>query len=103
MRKIIFLLTGLLLSSPALAEYRAYQLVIVNETTGSEKRILSTFDHIQYRGYFGLAPGEQVFYEKSWMCYGNTSYHKPICPPPPELPPATGQKTNSRNRTRTHS
>jgi hypothetical protein len=93
---ILTVIASLFFGGFARAEYRAYQLVIVSGLTGDEKRILSTFDNIQYRGFYSLGPGDEIFIENSWMCWENTSYHKPICPPP-KIVPATGQKTNSRS------
>lgn len=66
------------------AEYRAYRLVITNSETGEQKKVTSTLDHLQYKAFFSLGPNEQIAYENSWMCWGNTSHHKPICSPPSE-------------------
>ena len=82
--RIVVLMFVLLWSTSSLAEYRAYQLVISNEETGEEKRITSTLDHLQYKAFYSLGPNEIIYYERSWMCWGNTSYHKPICKPPEE-------------------
>ena len=67
------------LSFTAEAKYRAYKLAIINEEAGTEKAILSTLDHIQYVDYYHLNPGETIQYLDSWMCWGNTGGHKPIC------------------------
>ncbi len=79
----------------AFSEYRVYQLVLHNTETGSEKTVLSTFDHIQYKGYYYLGPAIQVLYDTSWMCWGNTNYHKPLCPKPTNGESA-GPTTNSQ-------
>ncbi len=78
---MFILLLSLLLPS-AFAEYRAYELAIVNESTGSEVKIISTLDHLQYRGFYPVAAGEEVIYVDSWRCWGNTKNFKPICPNP---------------------
>lgn len=69
-----------LFSCPSSAEYRAYLLTIKNEKAGSERKITSTLDHIQYPGYYPLAAGETVLYSDSWMCRGNTANFTTICP-----------------------
>lgn len=66
----------------AKAEYRAYRLKINNTTTGQERIVLSTLDHIQYPGYHPVNANETVQYVESWMCRGNTSGYKPICAQP---------------------
>ena len=90
----ILLAMVFLFSTSALAEYRAYRLILLNTETGDEKVVLSTFDHIQYKGYYYLGSNIQVLYDTSWMCWGNTSYHKPICPQP-EDEEETGPTANS--------
>lgn len=62
------------------AEYRAYQLRLKNLTTGNEKILVSTLDHIQYRTYYPVRADEVVEYVSSWRCHGSTAYHKVICP-----------------------
>jgi hypothetical protein len=75
-----------LFSSVSKAEYRAYELKIENPETGSERKAISTLDQIQYPRYFPLNPGERVKYVDSWMCRGNTSQFKAICPKPERSP-----------------
>ncbi|NJM10079.1 MAG: hypothetical protein HC883_04110 [Bdellovibrionaceae bacterium] len=70
--------------SPAHAEYRAFELVIANPTTGQERVVVSTLDPRQYRHYHPVKLEEQVTYRSTWMCKGNTSGQKPICPKPEE-------------------
>lgn len=70
------------------AEYRAYELLLVDTATGQESVIISTFDHIQYPGYHPIGPTQTLSYLDSWMCYENTSGFKPICPKPEEREPA---------------
>ena len=66
------------------AEYRAFELVITNPTTGQERVALSTLDPRQYRRYYPLRYEERVTYRATWMCKGNTSGHKPVCAKPAE-------------------
>ena len=84
-RILIFagILAGLM-SQLAEAEYRAFELSVRNVQTGTERRVASTLDHIQYPEYFPLSLGESVEYVRSWMCWGRTDNFQPICPPPGE-------------------
>ncbi len=54
------------------AEYRAFELVITDSTSGQERVVLSTLDPNQYRGYYPAKPGEKITYRQSWRCKGNT-------------------------------
>jgi len=78
-------LTFLLLQSIAQAEYRAFELVITNPTTGQERTVVSTLEPRRYRRYYPVKWDEQVTYTATWMCKGNTSGHKPICTKPEDL------------------
>jgi hypothetical protein len=81
--KILFIV--LFLQSHAMAEYRAFELVIKNSVTGQERVVLSNLDPDQYRGYHSLELGEQISYRATWMCKGNTA-NKSICPKPEKKP-----------------
>ena len=82
-----------------LGEYRAYELGITNTSTGDTRTVVSTLDNLQYPGYYPLQASEVIQYEDSWMCYGNTSQFRPICPKPAvsltPQPPATVQKASA--------
>lgn len=64
------------------ADYRVFELVIQNQDTGSERTVVSSLDPLQYTGYYNLNPGEIVMYRDTWMCWGDSSYHKKYCPKP---------------------
>ncbi len=81
-----YLLSMLWLKPEAQAEYRAFELV-VRDAEGKEKRkILSNLDPLQYPGYYSLAPGERLEYTQTWMCIGDTSNFRPVCPNPNREP-----------------
>jgi hypothetical protein len=83
--RLALLLFTLLAFAPARAEYRAFELVITDSTSGQERVVLSTLDPNQYRGYYPVKPSEKVTYRQTWRCKGNTSDYKAICPKP-EVP-----------------
>jgi len=72
----------------ARAEYRAFELVIVNSTTGQERVERSSLDPKQYTRYYPVKVDEAVTYRATWMCRGNTSHAKPLCPQPDTRSPA---------------
>ena len=65
-----------------MAEYRAFELVISDATTGGEKVVLSSLDPNQYRRYYPVKDEERVVYRATWMCRGNTSGFKSVCARP---------------------
>lgn len=72
----------ILLTNLLWADYRVYELTISNTTTGEQRQVLSTLDHLQYPTYYPLQPNENIEYTDSWMCFGNYSDFKPYCPNP---------------------
>jgi hypothetical protein len=94
MRIILF---SLFIAAAAKAEYRAFELVIANKVTGTERIVLSSLDPDQYRGYHALDPNETITYRDTWMCRGNTS-DKQICPKPerPQKKPSQGPDSKSK-------
>ncbi len=87
-----------LLISNAHAEYRAFELVIMNPDTGQERVAISNLDPRQYRRYFPVRNGEQITYRQTWMCKGNTSNFKPVCPKPADnAPPATTEAPSQKS------
>lgn len=73
-------------SFTAQAEYRAFELVITDSESGTEKIVLSTLDPNQYRRYYAIKLTETVKYQDTWRCRGNTSWNTPICPKPEKAP-----------------
>ena len=71
----------------ARAEYRAFELVI--SVPGLPDRIeISNLDPVEYRHYYPVPLNGRVIYRATWMCRGNTSEHRPICPNPRARAPA---------------
>ena len=71
------------LFNPVRAEYRAYQLALVNSTTKISRVVPpTTLDHLQYPGYYSLAKNEYVQIVSTWMCPGRTDLFEPICANP---------------------
>ncbi len=81
---LFFLVTiaSLIFTNSAFGDYRVFELVIQNKETKSERVVISSLDPLQYPGYYNLSPSEIVMYRDTWMCWGDSSYHKKYCPNP---------------------
>ena len=66
----------------AFAEYRAFELVIADGTSGQERVVLSSLDPLQYPKYYPVKAGDKISYRATWHCKGNTANFQPICPNP---------------------
>lgn len=65
------------------AEYRVYELNIVNEKTGKSRKVYSTLDWIQYPEYHHLSRDERVELVDHWMCWKRSyGMFKPLCKRP---------------------
>jgi len=78
------------------AEYRAFELVITDSTSGSKRIVLSQMDPLQYVRYHPVKASEIVQYQDTWRCRGNTSWFQPICPKPLREPKAPSAATTTR-------
>ena len=83
-----FILVLLLLSSSvAFAEYRAYELEVIDRIVNTSRKVITSFspsDFIQVNG------GPQrigIIIRASWICYGDTSLNKKVCPMPKAINP----------------
>ena len=74
-------------SSVAFAEYRAYELEVIDRIVNTSRKVITSFspsDFIQVNG------GPQrigIIIRASWICYGDTSLHKKVCPMPKAINP----------------
>ena len=77
----------LLSSSVGFAEYRAYELEVFDRIVNTYRKVITSFspsDFIQVNG------GPQrigIIIRASWICYGDTSLHKKVCPMPKAINP----------------
>ena len=77
----------LLSSSVGFAEYRAYELEVFDRIVNTSRKVITSFspsDFIQVNG------GPQrigIIIRASWICYGDTSLHKKVCPMPKAINP----------------
>lgn len=78
--KLFLVLLALIPTSRA--EYRAFELVITDKASGTERVEVSTLTPAQYRQFYVVKTTETIYYRATWMCRGNTSGRKPVCPNP---------------------
>ena len=77
----------LLSSSVGFAEYRAYELEVFDRIVNTSRKVITSFspsDFIQVNG------GPQrigIIIRASWICYGDTSLNKKVCPMPKAINP----------------
>ena len=88
-----FMLALLFFADAVHAEYRAFELLVRNTETGTERRVVSTLDHLEYRGYYPVGRTEVVEYSSSWRCRGRTGNFRKICANPAN--PGSEPKPNS--------
>ena len=93
------LLAGLLAcgawAAPAWAEFRAYELEVVDKIecklnerkTCGRFRVNTAMAPDTYARLHGGTVRIGVQMMATWMCYGDTSYYKPVCPRPPGREP----------------
>jgi hypothetical protein len=76
----------LVASIGAHAEYRAYQLAIVDSTTGQKRTVISILDDLQYPTYHPIRSTERVTIEAHWRCTKRSDISQDplqqICPNP---------------------
>lgn len=87
---VLLVLMSLLTPAGTKAEYRAYQLSIIDNETGAIREVASTLDDMQYPGYFHVGKSETVQIKATWKCWERSDGFQPICPNPnvPAGPPA---------------
>ena len=98
--KIILLTTAIFAVSsfealPAKAELRAFRLKITDTTNGTEREVITRFDHEQYPMYNFLKRTEVAAIVQTWMCYDRSDYKGQLCPPPAESPDTQGRSPAS--------
>jgi len=85
MHKLLFTILTLL-ALPALAEYRVFELVITNTTSGQSRKVKSTLDDIQYPTYHPVRKDETIAIEDTWMCWNRSDISQDpsqrFCPNP---------------------
>lgn len=82
------LLLGInIIALEAHAEYRAYELEIFDRLTKKSTIVVTSFSPSDYVLSNGGPQRIGVIIRASWMCYGDTSGYKKVCPQPKAVRP----------------
>ena len=81
--QIFFLIT----LNSALAEYRAYELEVFDKIANSSRTVITSFSPSDFIQVNGGPQRTGVIIRASWICYGDTSLYKKVCPQPKAINP----------------
>ena len=81
--QLLFLLSA----NSVLAEYRAYELEVFDRIAKTSRRLITSFSPSDFIQVNGGPQRTGVIIRASWICYGDTSLHKKVCPQPKAINP----------------
>ena len=81
---LVFLLLS---SSAAFAEYRAYELEVFDRIVNTSRKVITSFSPSDFIQVNGGSQRIGIIIRASWICYGDTSLHKKVCPMPKAINP----------------
>ncbi len=68
-----------MISQKSFGEYRVYQYWVKDPNRKNAELITSTLDLTSFSAYYGKNPKSELKLVRSWICYGDTSKHRPPC------------------------
>ena len=71
----------------AFAEYRAYELEVFDRIANTSRRVITSFSPSDFIQVNGGPQRTGVIIRASWICYGDTSLYKIVCPQPKAINP----------------
>ena len=71
----------------AFAEYRAYELEVFDRIANTSRRVITSFSPSDFVQVNGGTQRTGVIIRASWICYGDTSLYKKVCPQPKAFNP----------------
>ena len=72
----------------AFAEYRAYELEVFDRIVNTSRRVITSFSPSDFIQVNGGPQRTGVIIRASWICYGDTSLYKKVCPQPKAINPS---------------
>jgi hypothetical protein len=81
---LVFLLLS---SSAAFAEYRAYELEVFDRIVNTSRKVITSFSPSDFIQVNGGSQRIGIIIRASWICYGDTSLYKKVCPMPKAINP----------------
>lgn len=71
----------------AFGEYRAYELEVFDRIASTSRRVITSFSPSDFIQVNGGPQRTGVIIRASWICYGDTSLYKKVCPQPKAINP----------------
>lgn len=84
---IVFSVLFCAISTDAVAEYRAYLIEVYDHILKKKWEEYTGFSPDKYITTHGGGNRVSAFVKATWMCYGDTSDYKPVCPIPDPIEP----------------
>ena len=84
---LFFFIPALMIHQSVWAEYRAYELEVFDRTTQTSEKIITSFSPADYVLTHGGPDRIGIIIRASWICYGDTSRRKKVCPVPKPINP----------------
>ena len=84
---LLLLILVMILGQNAWAEYRAYELEIFDRTNNTSETLITSFSPADYILTHGGPDRIGIIIRASWICYGDTSRRKKVCPVPKPINP----------------
>ena len=83
-----FTLTLFLLGTTTVfAEYRAYELEVFDRIANTSRKVITSFSPSDFIQVNGGPQRTGIIIRASWICYGDTSLYKKVCPTPKAINP----------------
>ena len=83
----ITILFILFVPSLAISEYRAYELEVFDHISKTSRKIITSFSPSDFIQVNGGPDRIGIIIRASWICYGDTSLNKKVCPMPKAINP----------------
>jgi len=87
LRTYLSVIFFLLSASTLFAEYRAYELEVFDRIVNSSRKVITSFSPTDFIQVNGGPQRIGIIIRASWICYGDTSLYKKVCPTPKAINP----------------
>jgi hypothetical protein len=91
LRWILTIMLFLLSATTLFAEYRAYELEVFDRIANTSRKVITSFSPTDFIQVNGGPQRIGIIIRASWICYGDTSLYKVVCPTPKAINPSFQQ------------
>jgi len=91
LRWILTIMLFLLSATTLFAEYRAYELEVFDRIANTSRKVITSFSPTDFIQVNGGPQRIGIIIRASWICYGDTSLYKLVCPTPKAINPSFQQ------------